>query len=338
MSRFSTLPPTAFGGLAAPGGVVTAAGLRQSISRRTDIITADQIPTGAEIVRIENPPQYINHPPPPAVVQETVVTPPYTHQPDCCEQISPCCVNCCYSGYGAASNLAQGAAQGTRNAAYGVRQACPWWLWLIIGIIGLFLLAGVIFGLVSACGGLAKSAWEGTKTAASGAWEGAKNVGRAVGRTTSDAARGVASGMKSVADTTGRVASGAWEGTKNVASGAWEGAKNVGSTIGETASDAASGAWEGAKSVGRTTGELASNAASGISSGVKSVASTTGDVANAAWEGTKSAGRGVFEGGRSLGEGVGRALSHENVYGRRVHEHYYSPEDYHFRRVHFRRQ
>lgn len=222
MNRFSTLPHTAFGSLAAPQGVITAAGLRQSIHRPTDIITQDQIPAGAQIVRIENPAQYIHHEPTP-VVQEVIQTPHHVPQHHGCS-------DCCYPGHatGVASNISRTA----QNGAHAVRNACPWWLWLILGLIGLFLLAGVVYGLIYACGGFAKSAWEGTKDAASGAWEGAKRFGRAAGEVTGKAASGVADGVKNVADSTGRVASGAWEGTKNIASGAWEGAKNVGKAAG----------------------------------------------------------------------------------------------------------
>ena len=70
MSRYSTLPATAFPG-ALHGGYVTADDLRRSISRPTEIITANQIPAGAEVIRIENPAQYNYHEP---VVQERVTT------------------------------------------------------------------------------------------------------------------------------------------------------------------------------------------------------------------------------------------------------------------------
>ena len=94
MSRYSTtLPASAFPGATINGGIITADGLRRSISRPTEIINANQIPAGAEVIRIDNPPQYHHHQP---VVQETFAYP--VPQPGCCEQISPCCVGvspCC---------------------------------------------------------------------------------------------------------------------------------------------------------------------------------------------------------------------------------------------------
>ena len=294
MTRYSTIYEASAFPNALSGNIVTADGLRRSIHRPSEIITQGQIPAGAEVMRINNPPEYITH--------ERVAQPApqvqYYDEPGCCENVSSCCYptnvynNVANAGRGlhaGASNLAQGAANTATRGYHGVRQACPWWLWLIIGIIGFFLLAGIIWGLLSAFSGVFSNAWEGTKNAASGAWEGTKNV-----------------------------ASGAWEGSKNLGRHVGEGAKSAAhgigkglKTVADTTGDVAGKAWEGAKDLGGHVGEGAKNAASGIGSGLKSVAETTGDVAGAAWDGTKKVGQGIFDGGRTVGEGVGKALSHE---------------------------
>lgn len=312
MTRYSTSYEASAFPHALQGNIVTADGLRRSISRPSEIITQGQIPTGAEVVRINNPPEYITH--------ERVAQPApqvqYYEEPGCCENISSCCYpsnvynNAANAGRGlqaGASNLAQGAANTAARGYHGVRQACPWWLWLIIGIIGFFLLAGIIWGLLLAFApafsrawqgtkNVASGAWEGTKNIASGAWEGSKNIGRHVGEGAKTAAHGIHRGLKTAADATG-----------NVASGAWEGAKNIGSHVGE-----------GAK-----------NAAEGIGSGIKSAADATGNIAGAAWDGTKKVGSGIVEGGKTFGEGVGKALSHEELEELNAHRH--------FRRAHYRK-
>lgn len=322
MQRYSTTyDATAFPG-ALHGGVVTAEGLRRSISRPSEIITGGQIPTGADVVRINNPPEYITHE---AVAQPAAPAPQYYqhHQPGCCETISPCCLpgdvyngasNAVYTGaaglHAGATGLVNGAANTATGAYHGVRRACPWWLWLIIGIIGFILLAGIIWGLLVAFSPVFSSAWKGTKNLASGAWEGAKNVGGHIGR-----------GAKSVADATGDAAGAAWDGAKNIGGHIGRGAK----TVVDATGNAAGAAWEGAKNVGGHIGEGAKNAASGIGSGIKTVADATGDVAGAAWDGTKKVGQSVFEGGRSVGEGVGNALSHEETQGLRSHNYFGKP-------------
>ena len=164
MTRYSTTyEASAFPG-ALSGNIVTADGLRRSISRPSEIITQGQIPTGAEVVRINNPPEYITH----ERVAQPAIPPQYYEEPGCCENISSCCYpsnvynNVANAGRGlhaGASNLAHGAANTAARGYHGVRQACPWWLWLIIGIIGFFLLAGIIWGLLLAFAPAFSNAW-----------------------------------------------------------------------------------------------------------------------------------------------------------------------------------
>ena len=151
--RYSTnYDAAAFPG-ALTGNVVTAEGLRRSISRPSEVITAGQIPAGAEVVRINNPAEYITHE---RVAQPAPV---YYHEPGCCETVSPCCYPTARGIHSGASNLAHGAANTASGAYHGVRQACPWWLWLIVGVIGLFLLLGIIWGLLSAFAPHFSNAW-----------------------------------------------------------------------------------------------------------------------------------------------------------------------------------
>ena len=101
----------------ATSSVLPAQGFRNSV-----VIDKSQIPQGATVIRVENPAEYNYHGTPQTIHQtkKVMVEPsPPVYQ-----------------------------SQGFRR-----RSACPWWVWALLGLLGLLLLAGLLWGLFSALGG-----------------------------------------------------------------------------------------------------------------------------------------------------------------------------------------
>lgn len=125
------------GGVGAP--VVSTIGGPSGL-RRSTIISPDQIPPGANIVRLEQPAQYIYKNPPVGETRRTttVVTPPVKDVP-----------------------LRPPVRHARGTAAIPSGSGCPWWLWLILGLLALLLLAGLLYGFFSgAFGGHRKEGGE----------------------------------------------------------------------------------------------------------------------------------------------------------------------------------
>lgn len=101
----------------ATSSVLPVQGIRNSV-----VIDKSQIPQGATIIRVENPAEYNHHGPTQTIHQskKVMVEPtPSVHQ----------------------------------STGFRRRSTCPWWVWALLGLLGLLLLAGLLWGLFSALGG-----------------------------------------------------------------------------------------------------------------------------------------------------------------------------------------
>ena len=114
---------------ALPGSTIVSGGLgfpEQGLGlRRSTVISPDQIPPGANIIRYEKPAEYIYKNPPVVETRKTtsVVTPQVELRPPVRHTL-----------------------RGTARAPSG---GCPWWLCLILSLLGLLLLAGLLYGFFS---------------------------------------------------------------------------------------------------------------------------------------------------------------------------------------------
>ena len=286
MSRFATLPPSRINTSAIPGGpydpygagpIVTADGLRRSIHRHTEVITPDQIPLGAKVVRIDNPAQYITHDNIPAARVDTVTT-----------SVRPT----------------------VRQQQTG---GCPWWVWLIVGIIGLLLLGGFIYSLVRAFGDTtakaAKNVAEGAAEVADDATDTVADGAKAVGKAGKKAAKKVKQGAEEVADTTADAANEVKEGAKDTAEGAADATENAADNVAEGTKKVARGVHKTGKAAARGVKDAVShqrvwrrashdrlieNAASGVYNGVAGVGRATSNAVSGTWYAGKNAVRSLF--------------------------------------------
>ena len=90
---------------------VAVPGLRKSV-----VISPNEIPPGATIIRVDRPAEV------------------HTHEPQVIHQTKKV------------------TAEATPMYAQRRSSGCPWWVWALLGLLGLLLLAGLLFGLLSAFG------------------------------------------------------------------------------------------------------------------------------------------------------------------------------------------
>ena len=101
----------------ATSSVLPAQGFRNSV-----VIDQSQIPQGMTVIRVENPAEYNYHGTPQTIHQTKKV-------------------------------MAEPAPPVYQSTGIRRRSACPWWVWALLGLLGLLLLAGLLWGLFSALGG-----------------------------------------------------------------------------------------------------------------------------------------------------------------------------------------
>lgn len=97
--------------------ILPGTGLRNSV-----VISPNQIPAGATIIRVDNPAEISYHGTPQTIHQTKRVT---TEVP------APAVI--------ARRGLARGVSS----------EGCPWWVWALLGLLGLLLLLGLLWGLLS---------------------------------------------------------------------------------------------------------------------------------------------------------------------------------------------
>lgn len=131
------LPPTT--SVVSPATVGTT--LRRSFVGATTLPAG--FPQGAQVIRVEEPPQVVYHQAPPTSTRVTTVNAPAPVQNVPTRPVVGAAVD-----VPVVSRPVNQARAPVRKSLVGGRDsACPWWCWLIFGIIALLLILGVLGGL-----------------------------------------------------------------------------------------------------------------------------------------------------------------------------------------------